>query len=171
MPKRQSKRGGGLLDFLSSDPSKKIKANTDKIAELTKDSDIKCKAVQVANADKIKKLEDANVLLQKQIDDKSKVDETSKADEAANPSMFSRFSGLFSSDAKPVTKPVADKPVTDEPAVDEPVTKQVAEPVTEEQNASTGLFGQKEVGDRKFGGRKKSKRNQKKSRVRKSIKK
>ena len=164
MPKRQSKRGGGLLDFLSSDPSKKIKANTDKIAELTKDSDIKCKAVQVANDDKIKKLEDANVLLQKQIDDKSKVDETSKADEAANPSMFSRFSGLFSSDAKPITdKPVA-KPVTDEPAV-------VDEPVTEEQNASSGLFGQKEVGDRKFGGRKKSKRNQKKSRVRKSIKK
>ena len=168
MPKRQSKRGGGLLDFLSSDPSKKIKANNDKIAELKKDSDIKCKAVQVANDDKIKKLEDANVLLQKQIDDKSKVDETSKADEVANPSMFSRFSGLFSSDAKPVTdKPVA-KPVTDEPAVvDEPV----AEPVTEEQNASSGLFGQKEVGDRKFGGRKKSKRNQKKSKVRKSIKK
>jgi hypothetical protein len=164
MPKRQSKRGGGLLDFLSSDPSKKIKANNDKIAELKKDSDIKCKAVQVANDDKIKKLEDANVVLQKQIDDKPPVDETS------NPSMFSRFSGLFSSDAKPVTKPV-----------DEPVTKPVAEPVaakpvTEDQNASSGLFGQnndeqKEIGDRKFGGRKKSKRNQKKSRVRKSIKK
>ena len=168
MPKRQSKRGGGLLDFLSSDPSKKIKANNDKIAELKKDSDIKCKAVQVANDDKIKKIEDANVLLQKQIDDKSKADEVAKTNDASNPSMFSRFSGLFSSDAKPVTdKPVA-KPVTDEPAVvDEPV----AEPVTEEQNASTGLFGQKEVGDRKFGGRKKSKRNQKKSKVRKSIKK
>ena len=168
MPKRQSKRGGGLLDFLSSDPSKKIKANNDKIAELKKDSDIKCKAVQVANDDKIKKLEDANVLLQKQIDDKSKVDEVAKTNDASNPSMFSRFSGLFSSDAKPVTdKPVA-KPVTDEPAVvDEPV----AEPVKEDQNASTGLFGQKEVGDRKFGGRKKSKRNQKKSKVRKSIKK
>ena len=169
MPKRQSKRGGGLLDFLSSDPSKKIKANNDKIAELKKDSDIKCKAVQVANDDKIKKLEDANVLLQKQIDDKSKVDETSKADEvaktndASNPSMFSRFSGLFSSDAKPVAKPVTDEPAV----VDEPV----AEPVSEEQNASTGLFGQKEVGDRKFGGHKKSKRNQKKSKVRKSIKK
>lgn len=112
MPKRQSKRGGGLLDFLSFDPSKKIKANNDKIAELSKDSDIKCKAVQVANDDKIKKLEDANVLLQKQIDDKSKVDEVAKMNEASNPSMFSRFSDLFSTDAKPVT----DKPVT-KPAI------------------------------------------------------
>ena len=167
MPKRQSKRGGGLLDFLSSDPSKKIKANNYKIAELSKDSDIKCKAVQVANDDKIKKLVDANVLLQKQIDDKSKVDEVAKMNEASNPSMFSRFSDLFSTDAKPVAKPV-DKPIVDEPAV---VDEQVAEPVKEEQNASSGLFGQKEVGDRKFGGRKKSKRNQKKSKVRKSIKK
>jgi len=170
MPKRQSKRGGGLLDFLSSDPSKKIKANNDKIAELKKDSDIKCKAVQVANDDKIKKLEDANVVLQKQIDDKSKADEVAKMNETTNPSMFSRFSGLFSSDAKPVTdKPVAKPVVADEPAV-------IDEPVTEDQNASSGLFGQnndeqKEAGDRKFGGRKKSKRNQKKSRVRKSIKK
>ena len=71
MPRNQQ-RGAGILDFMNSDPKKKIETNTKKIAELEKDSETKCEAIKKANAEKIKSLTDENAKLQAQVDAKAK---------------------------------------------------------------------------------------------------
>ena len=83
MPRRQQ-RGAGILDFLSSDPSKKKEANLKKIADLEKESETKCDEIKKLNAVKIEKLNTENVALEEQINKKNAKPETSW------------YSGLFS---------------------------------------------------------------------------
>ena len=176
MPRKQQ-RGAGLLDFMNSDPKKKIEKNTKKIEELEKDSDTKCDAIKKANDEKIKSLTDENAKLQAQV--------VAKANAKPDESIVSRFSNLFSfgksasepeaksseaksSEAKPDDvkleeqfKPDVGGPV--KPIVGGPVKPVMEEPV-------------KPVGGRHFGGRKSKKQNRKsvvagKSKRRKSNKK
>ena len=153
MPKQQ--RGAGLLDFMVSDPKKRMEMNNQKIEELKKESETKCGEIQKANDAKIKKLEDDNVKLQEQVD--------AKANEG--PSIMSRFKNLFSSSAQAEeAKPKAEE----------------ANPMKEEVKAEGDKpMGQnpidpKPIGDRNlFGGKKKNKSKKRKQRFnrRKSSKK
>jgi predicted nuclease with TOPRIM domain len=161
MPRKQQ-RGAGLLDFMNSDPKKKIETNTKKIEELEKDSDTKCEAIKKANAEKIKSLTDENAKLQTQLD--------AKANEKPSESIASRFSNLFSFDksaSEPEAKAPEDKPSTD--VEDQSSTDAEVKPVVEEPVKPA-------VGNRLFGGRKSKKQNRKsvvagKSKRRKSNKK
>jgi predicted nuclease with TOPRIM domain len=171
MPRKQQ-RGAGFLDFMNSDPKKKIETNTKKIEELEKDSDTKCDAIKKANDEKIKSLTDENAKLQAQVD--------AKANEKPSESIASRFSNLFSfgksaseakaSEAKASETKASETKPDDvklkeqfKPGVDVPVKPVMEEPV-------------KPVGGRHFGGRKSKKQNRKsvvasKSKRRKSNKK
>ena len=163
MPRKQQ-GGAGFLDFMNSDPKKKIETNTKKIEELEKDSDTKCDAIKKANDEKIKSLTDENAKLQAQVD--------AKANEKPSESITSRFSNLFSfgkSASEPEAKASETKPddvklkEQFKPGVDGPVKPVMEEPV-------------KPVGGRHFGGRKSKKQNRKsvvasKSKRRKSNKK
>ena len=165
MPKQQ--RGAGLLDFMVSDPKKRMEMNNQKIEELKKESETKCGEIQKANDAKIKKLEDDNVKLQEQVD--------AKANEG--PSIMSRFKNLFSSSAQAEeAKPKAEEanPMKEEVKAEE------ANPMKEEVKAEGDKpMGQnpidpKPIGDRNlFGGKKKNKSKKRKQRFnrRKSSKK
>ena len=164
MPRKQQ-HGAGFLDFMNSDPKKKIQTNSKKIEELEKDSETKCEAIKKTNADKIKSLTDENAKLQAQVD--------VKANEKPAESITSRFSNLFSfgqsapdAEAKaPEVKPSTDAVNVDNvnPGVDNPG---VGNPGVDNPG----------VGNRLFGGRKSKKQNRKsaapgKSKRRKSNKK
>ena len=163
MPKQQ--RGAGLLDFMVSDPKKRIEMNNQKIEELKKESETKCGEIQKANDAKIKKFEDDNVKLQEQVD--------AKANEG--PSIASRFKSWFSSSDKPLAQAEEAKLATDKPeAKPEGEAKPMEEEVKAEGEAVKAEGDQKPVGDRNlFGGKKKNKSKKRKQRSnrRKSSKK
>ena len=162
MPRKQQ-HGAGFLDFMNSDPKKKIETNTKKIEELEKDSETKCEAIKKANAEKIKSLTDENAKLQAQVD--------AKANEKPAESIASRFSGLFSFGQSAEAK---DKPVDAEAEAKAPDTE--AKPV---EAKAPEADVKPVVGNRLFGGRKSKKQNRKsavaaaagKSKRRKSTKK
>jgi len=159
MPRKQQ-HGSGFLDFMNSDPKKKIETNTKKIEELEKDSETKCEAIKKANDEKIKSLTDENAKLQAQVD--------AKANEKPTESIASRFSNLFSfGKSASEAKAPEDKPSTD--VEDQSSTDVEVKPVVEEPVKPV-------VGNRLFGGRKSKKQNRKsvvagKSKRRKSNKK
>ena len=155
MPRKQQ-RGAGILDFMNSDPKKKIETNAQKIKELEKDSETKCDAIKKANDEKIKSLTDENAKLQAQV--------VAKANEKPAESIVSRFSNLFSfgkSASEPEAKPdIKDTVKHDDVKLEEQVKPDVGGP----------------VGNRFIGGRKSKKHNRKsvvasKSKRRKSNKK
>lgn len=158
MPRKQQ-HGSGFLDFMNSDPKKKIETNTKKIEELEKDSETKCEAIKKANAEKIKSLTDENAKLQAQVD--------AKANEKPTESITSRFSNLFSFGQSAEAKaPDADAEVK-APEDEAKASDEDVKPV----EAKAPL-----VGNRQFGGRKSKKQNRKsaaasKSKRRKSTKK
>lgn len=157
---RKQQRGAGFLDFMNSDPKKKIETNTKKIEELEKDSETKCEAIKKANAEKIKSLTDENAKLQAQVD--------AKANEKPAESIASRFSGLFSFGQSAEAK---DKPVEAKAPEDKSVDAE-ANPV---EAKAPEADVKPVVGNRLFGGRKSKKQNRKsaasKSKRRKSNKK
>ena len=166
MPRKQQ-HGSGFLDFMNSDPKKKIETNTKKIEELEKDSETKCEAIKKANAEKIKSLTDENAKLQAQVD--------AKANEKPTESITSRFSNLFSfgqsAEAKaPDAEAKASETEVKAPEASEAEVKQ-AEDKAPEADVKPA------VGNRLFGGRKSKKQNRKsavaagKSKRRKSSKK
>lgn len=174
MPKQQ--RGAGLLDFMVSDPKKRMEMNNQKIEELKKESETKCGEIQKANDAKIKKLEDDNVKLQEQVD--------AKANEG--PSIMSRFKNLFSSssqaeEAKPKEEDV--KAEGDANPMKEEVKKEGENPMGQNPMGQNPIdqnpmgqkpIDQKPIGDRNlFGGKKKNKSKKRKQRFnrRKSSKK
>lgn len=169
MPRKQQ-RGAGFLDFMNSDPKKKIETNTKKIEELEKDSETKCDAIKKANDEKIKSLTDENAKLQAQVD--------AKANEKPTESIASRFSNLFSfgKSASEAEAKASETKASEVKPDDVKLEKQVkpdedgpVKPVMEEPG--------KPVGGRLFGGRKSKKQNRKsavtagKSKRRKSNKK
>lgn len=179
MPRRQQ-RGAGLLDFLSSDPSKKKEANLKQIEELKKDSEKKCEEVKKNNAVKIEKLNADNMKLDKMIEEKNaeakspglfsglfsgaKDDAASKESDAkAVPGKKDSglFSGFFSgSDEKPVEE---EKPKM---AVEKPMMSEnpMVKPQMEEEKRG--------MGNRMFsGGKKRKSQRRRKSKARKSAKK
>ena len=180
MPRKQQ-HGAGFLDFMNSDPKKKIETNTKKIEELKKDSDTKCDAIKKANDEKIKSLTDENAKLQAQV--------VAKANENPDESIVSRFSNLFSfgksasepeakaSEAKPDDVKLEKQFNSDvggpvKPDVGGPVKPDVGGPVKPDDVGGPD----KPVGGRHFGGRKSKKQNRKaaiasKSKRRKSNKK
>ena len=155
MPRKQQ-HGAGFLDFMNSDPKKKIETNTKKIEELEKDSHTKCDAIKKANDEKIKSLTDENAKLQAQVD--------AKANEKPTESIASRFTNLFSF-GKSASEPEAKAPEAEV----KPVIKETVKP--------DDVGGpDKPVGNRFIGGRKSKKQNRKaaiasKSKRRKSNKK
>ena len=173
MPRKQQ-HGAGFLDFMNSDPKKKIQTNAKKIEELEKDSETKCEAIKKTNADKIKSLTDENAKLQAQVD--------AKANEKPAESITSRFSKLFSFDkSAPDAEAKAPevKPSTDAVKVDN-VNTGVEGPVNTGVEGPVNIGEDKPVvpvvGNRLFGGRKSKKQNRKsvapgKSKRRKSNKK
>jgi hypothetical protein len=164
MPRKQQ-RGAGFLDFMNSDPKKKIETNTKKIEELEKDSETKCDAINKANDEKIKSLTDENAKLQAQVD--------AKANEKPSESIASRFSNLFSF-GKSASEAEAKAPEAEV----KPVIKETVKPddVKLNEQSNPDDVGQK-PGNRLFGGRKSKKQNRKsavtagKSKRRKSNKK
>ena len=163
MPRNQQ-RGAGILDFMNSDPKKKIETNTKKIEELEKDFETKCEAIKKANAEKIKSLTDENAKLQAQVD--------AKANEKPTESIASRFTNLFSF-GKSASEPEAKAPEAEV----KPVIKETVKPddVKLNEQSNPDDVGQK-PGNRLFGGRKSKKHNRKaaiasKSKRRKSNKK
>lgn len=163
MPRNQQ-RGAGILDFMNSDPKKKIETNTKKIEELEKDSHTKCDAIKKANDEKIKSLTDENAKLQAQVD--------AKANEKPTESIASRFTNLFSF-GKSASEPEAKAPEAEV----KPVIKETVKPddVKLNEQSNPDDVGQK-PGNRLFGGRKSKKQNRKaaiasKSKRRKSNKK
>jgi len=181
MPRKQQ-RGAGFLDFMNSDPKKKIETNTKKIEELKKDSDTKCDAIKKANDEKIKSLTDENAKLQAQVDAKANV----KPDE----SIVSRFSNLFSfgksasepeakaSEAK-ASEAKASEAKPDDVKLEKQFNSDVGGPVKPDVGGpdKPDVGGpDKPVGNRFIGGRKSKKQNRKaaiasKSKRRKSNKK
>lgn len=168
MPKQQ--RGAGLLDFMVSDPKKRIEMNNKKIEELKKESETKCGEIQKANDAKVKKLEDDNVKLQEQVD--------AKANEG--PSIVSRFKNWFSSSAQEEEKPQAGEAVKAEGEAvkaegDQNPQEGEAKPVGDQKPQAEGeAKPMQAVGDRNlFGGKKKNKSKKRKQRFnrRKSSKK
>lgn len=168
MPRKQQ-HGAGFLDFMNSDPKKKIETNTKKIEELKKDSDTKCDAIKKANDEKIKSLTDENAKLQAQVDAKANV----KPDE----SIVSRFSNLFSfgkSASEPEAKASeakASEAKPDDVKLEKQFNSDVGGPVKSDVGGPD-----KPVGNRFIGGRKSKKQNRKaaiasKSKRRKSNKK
>ena len=143
MPRKQQ-HGAGFLDFMNSDPKKKIETNTKKIEELKNDSETKCDAIKTANDAKIKSLTDENAKLQDQVD--------AKANEKPAESIASRFSGLFS-----FGKSASDAVVKAQEA--EAEVKAEVKPVIKE-TVKPDDVGQK-PGNRLFGGRKSKKQNRK----------
>jgi hypothetical protein len=166
MPRKQQ-HGAGFLDFMNSDPKKKIETNTKKIEELEKDSKTKCDAIKKANDEKIKSLTDENTKLQAQVD--------AKANEKPAESITSRLSNLFSFGKSASDAEVKDKPVDAEAEV-KPVIKESVKPddVKLNEQSNPDNVDQK-PGNRLFGGRKSKKQNRKsaagKSKRRKSNKK
>lgn len=165
MPRKQQ-HGAGFLDFLNSDPKKKIETNTKKMEELEKDSDTKCDAIKKANDEKIKILTVENTKLQAQVD--------AKANEKPAESITSRLSNLFSFGQSAEAK---DKPV-DAEAEDKakaPEDKSVDAEVKSVEAKAPEADVKPMVGNRLFGGRKSKKQNRKsaagKSKRRKSTKK
>jgi len=160
MPRKQQ-HGAGFLDFLNSDPKKKIETNTKKIEELEKDSETKCDAIKKANDEKIKILTVENTKLQAQVD--------AKANEKPAESITSRFSNFFSfgQSAEVKDKPV-DAEAEDKAKAPEAEVKSVEAKAPEADVKPV-------VGNRLFGGRKSKKQNRKsaagKSKRRKSNKK
>jgi hypothetical protein len=164
MPKQH---GAGILDFMVSDPKKRIEMNNKKIEEIKKESETKCSEIQKANDAKIKKLEDDNTKLEAQVE--------AKANEG--PSIMSRFKNLFSSDE---AKPTGEVKVEENPMNKEkPLVEEQDKPVVEENDEEVKpmvkpMDQEKPVGDRNmFGGKKnkKSKKRKQKSNRRKSSKK
>jgi predicted nuclease with TOPRIM domain len=152
MPRKQQ-HGAGFLDFMNSDPKKKIETNTKKIEELEKDSETKCEAIKKANAEKIKSLTDENAKLQAQVD--------AKANEKPAESIASRFSGLFSfgQSAEAKDKPVEAKAPE---AEDKPVEVKAPDTEAKPVEAKAPEADVKPVvGNRLFGGRKSKKQNRK----------
>lgn len=168
MPRKQQ-HGAGFLDFMNSDPKKKIETNTKKIEELKKDSDTKCDAIKKANDEKIKSLTDENAKLQAQVD--------AKANEKPAESIASRFSNLFSfgkSASEPEAKASEAKASEAKPD-DVKLEKQFNSDVGGPDKPDVG-GPDKPVGNRFIGGRKSKKQNRKaaiasKSKRRKSNKK
>jgi predicted nuclease with TOPRIM domain len=152
MPQKQQ-HGAGFLDFMNSDPKKKIETNTKKIEELEKDSETKCDAIKKANDEKIKSLTDENAKLQAQVD--------AKYNEKPTESITSRFSNLFS-----FGKSASDAEAKASDAEVKSVDAEVKAPEGDVNPV---------VGKRFFGGRKSKKQNRKaaasKSKRRKSNKK
>ena len=146
MPRKQQ-HGAGFLDFMNSDPKKKIETNTKKIEELEKDSETKCEAIKKANAEKIKSLTDENAKLQAQVD--------AKANEKPAESIASRFSGLFSFGQSAEAK---DKPVDAEDKAEDKSVDAEAKPV---EAKAPEADVKPVVGNRLFGGRKSKKQNRK----------
>ena len=145
MPRKQQ-HGAGFLDFMNSDPKKKIETNTKKIEELEKDSETKCEAIKKANAEKIKSLTDENAKLQAQVD--------AKANEKPAESIASRFSGLFSFGQS--ASEDKDKPVEVEDNAEDKASE--ANPV---EAKAPEADVKPVVGNRLFGGRKSKKQNRK----------
>ena len=160
MPRKQQ-HGAGFLDFMNSDPKKKIETNTKKIEELKKDSDTKCDAIKKANDEKIKSLTDENAKLQAQVDAKANVNPAE--------SIVSRFSNLFSF-GKSASEPEAK-------ASEAKASEAKPDDVKLEKQFNSDVGGpDKPVGNRFIGGRKSKKQNRKaaiasKSKRRKSNKK
>lgn len=152
MPRKQQ-HGAGFLDFMNSDPKKKIETNTKKIEELKKDSDTKCDAIKKANDEKIKSLTDENAKLQDQVD--------AKANEKPSESIASRLSGLFSF-GKSASDAVVKAPEAEVKAEVKPVIKETVKPddVKLNEQSNPDDVGQK-PGNRLFGGRKSKKQNRK----------
>ncbi len=179
MPKQH---GAGLLDFMVSDPKKRIEMNNKKIEEIKKESETKCGEIQKANDMKIKKLEDDNSKLQAQVD--------AKANEG--PSFASRFKSWFSSDNAKAeeAKPIGEAKVEDKPLIEVDEEEKLmdnekpmgeakpigdAKPMIKENDEEDKPMDQeKPIGDRNlFGGKKKNKSKKRKQRSnrRKSSKK
>jgi hypothetical protein len=172
MPRKQQ-HGAGFLDFMNSDPKKKIETNTKKIEALEKDSETKCDAIKKANDEKIKSLTDENAKLQAQVD--------AKANEKPTESIASRLSGLFSF-GKSASDAEVKASESEVKAEVKPVIKQTVKPndVKLEEQFNADVYGPvKPVGNRVIGGRKSKKQNRKaaiaaaasKSKRRKSSKK
>ena len=166
MPRKQQ-HGAGLLDFMNSDPKKKIETNTTKIEELEKDSETKCEAIKKANADKIKSLTDENAKLQAQVD--------AKANEKPVGSFASQISSLFSF-GKSASEPEAK--ASEAKASEAKASEVKPDDVKLEKQFKPDVDGPDKpaVGNRLFGGRKSKKQNRKsaiagKSKRRKSNKK
>ena len=164
------------MDFMNSDPKKKIETNTKKIEELKKDSDTKCDAIKKANDEKIKSLTDENAKLQAQVDAKANVNPAE--------SIVSRFSNLFSfgkSASEPEAKPdIKDTVKHDDVKLEEqfkPDIKETVKPYDVKLNKQSNPNDvDQKLGNRHFGGRKSKKQNRKaaiasKSKRRKSNKK
>jgi hypothetical protein len=153
MPRKQQ-HGAGFLDFMNSDPKKKIETNTKKIEELEKDSETKCDAIKKANDEKIKSLTDENAKLQDQVD--------AKANEKPSESIASRLSGLFSF-GKSASDAVVKAPEAEVKAEVKPVIKETVKlddvKLNEQSNPDAEV--KPVVGNRLFGGRKSKKQNRK----------
>lgn len=164
MPKQH---GAGLLDFMVSDPKKRIEMNNKKIEEIKKESETKCGEIQKANDMKIKKLEDDNSKLQAQVD--------AKANEG--PSFASRFKSWFSSDNAKAeeAKPIGDaKPMVKENDEEAKPIGDAKPMIKENDEEDKPMDQEKPIGDRNlFGGKKKNKSKKRKHRSnrRKSSKK
>jgi len=153
--RRKQQKGAGLLDMLSSDPTKKIEANNKRIGELEKESEQKCDEIKKMNDQKIADLKKKNEELQKAADVKKAAD----AEEASSGSYLSKFKGLF--DSKPADAAATEKPAEKPAAAMDALSAEVrpaeaAKPVPA-------------AGDRMFGGKKSKRRRG--SKARKSAKK